>query len=324
MCIRDRSDEAGPGLYRKEDYYQYLLDITKGRRCILFSNSKAEVEENIAYLKRLAKRQQLPDIYFVHHGNVSASLREVAEQRMKQETGPMVTGATVTLELGIDLGNLERIVQTGTTYSVSSFVQRLGRTGRRGNPSEMWFAFRREVEEEDDVLYRGIHWEFLYALAVIRLYLRERWIEPIAGDPLPYGLLYHQTMSFLAGAGEASPAVLAQNLLTLTPFQKITKEEYRELLLYMLDRDQLEKTETGTLMIGLRGEQKINDYDFFSVFETGKEITVCHRETVIGTIQEFYPPGTRFSLAGQNWEVLEVESKQGRVYVCLLYTSRCV
>ncbi len=309
------SDEAGPGLYRKEDYYQYLLDITKGRRCILFSNSKAEVEENIAYLKRLAKRQHLPDIYFVHHGNVSASLREVAEQRMKQETGPMVTGATVTLELGIDLGNLERIVQTGTTYSVSSFVQRLGRTGRRGNPSEMWFAFRREVEEEDDVLYRGIHWEFLYALAVIRLYLRERWIEPIAGDPLPYGLLYHQTMSFRAGAGEASPAVLAQNLLTLTPFQKITKEEYRELLLYMLDRDQLEKTETGTLMIGLRGEQKINDYDFFSVFETGKEITVCHRETVIGTIQEFYPPGTRFSLAGQNWEVLEVESKQGRVYV---------
>ena len=132
------------------------------------------MEENIAYLKRLAKRQQLPDIYFVHHGNVSASLREVAEQRMKQETGPMVTGATVTLELGIDLGNLERIVQTGTTYSVSSFVQRLGRTGRRGNPSEMWFAFRREVEEEDDVLYRGIHWEFLYALAVIRLYLRER------------------------------------------------------------------------------------------------------------------------------------------------------
>ena len=57
------------------------------------------MEENIAYLKRLAKRQHLPDIYFVHHGNVSASLREVAEQRMKQETGPMVTGATVTLSL---------------------------------------------------------------------------------------------------------------------------------------------------------------------------------------------------------------------------------
>ncbi|MFQ9800435.1 MAG: hypothetical protein ACLR23_17680 [Clostridia bacterium] len=59
------------------------------------------------------------------------------------------------------------------------------------------------------------------------------------------------------GGGEASPAVLAQNLLTLTPFQKITKEEYRELLLYMLDRDQLEKTETGTLMIGLRGSRRL-------------------------------------------------------------------
>src|ERR1039458_981297 len=81
-------------------------------------------------------------IYHVHHGSIAAPLREAAEEAMRNPDQPAVTAATVTLELGIDIGQLDRIIQLGTPNSVSSFLQRLGRSGRRGQPSEMWFAFR--------------------------------------------------------------------------------------------------------------------------------------------------------------------------------------
>ena len=124
------------------DYYKDLYEQTLNRKCIIFSNSKSEVESNIAHLKRIAKIRHTKDVYFVHHASISTTLRKQAEETMKQEDELAVTGATLTLELGIDLGKLDRIVQTGSPFTVSSFVQRLGRSGRRGQPSEMLFFFK--------------------------------------------------------------------------------------------------------------------------------------------------------------------------------------
>ena len=107
------------------DYYKDLYEKTLNKKCIIFSNSKSEVEENIAHLKKIAKNRNTKDIYYVHHANISNSLRRQAEEQMKSEEENAITGATVTLELGIDLGKLDRIVQTGSPFTVSSFVQRL-------------------------------------------------------------------------------------------------------------------------------------------------------------------------------------------------------
>lgn len=107
------------------DYYEDLYEKTLNKKCIIFSNSKSEVEDNIAHLKRISKIKNTKDVYFVHHANVSNTLRSQAEEHMKNEEEIAIAGATLTLELGIDLGNLDRIVQTGSPYTVSSFVQRL-------------------------------------------------------------------------------------------------------------------------------------------------------------------------------------------------------
>ena len=107
------------------DYYKDLYEKTLNKKCIIFSNSKSEVEENIAHLKKIAKNRNTKDIYYVHHANISNSLRRQAEEQMKSEEENAITGATLTLELGIDLGKLDRIVQTGSPFTVSSFVQRL-------------------------------------------------------------------------------------------------------------------------------------------------------------------------------------------------------
>ena len=107
------------------NYYKDLYDKTLNKKCIIFSNSKSEVESNIAHLKKIAKMNNTKDIYYVHHANISNALRRQAEEQMKLEDENAITGATLTLELGIDLGKLDRIVQTGSPFSVSSFIQRL-------------------------------------------------------------------------------------------------------------------------------------------------------------------------------------------------------
>ena len=126
----------------------------------------------------MAAKKQTPDIYFTHHGNVSGGLREYAEREMRTSDYKTVVGATVTLELGIDVGDLERIIETGTPYSVSSFVQRLGRSGRRTGISEMMFLFDKkdqdDTEQKNKEFYQQIDWDMILCIALIELYTKEK------------------------------------------------------------------------------------------------------------------------------------------------------
>lgn len=271
------------------EYYQYLYERTLNKKCILFSNSKSEVEANISNLKKIAGRNHTKDIYYVHHANISTSLREYAEEQMKNEEETGVTGATLTLELGIDLGKLDRIVQTGSPFSVSSFVQRLGRSGRRDNPSEMLFVFKKEENSDNAEFYKTIDFEFLKCIAIIQLYLGEKWIEPTERNTLNFSLLYHQTMSYLFSVGSAMPKELASQILTLAPFKDIEKEDYKNMLRYLILNEQIEKDENEALLIGMKGERKVNNFNFFSVFNTNLEYSVKNDSQEIGTVQIPYP-----------------------------------
>lgn len=296
-------------------YYRYLYDVTFGKKCILFSNSKAETEQNIAKLKELAKLNRTPDVYMVHHGHISSFNRELTEEKMRESEDKLVTAATHTLELGIDIGQLDRIIQTGCPMSVSSFVQRLGRSGRRGQPSEMLFVFREVINDSKEKFFEAINWSFLRTLATINLYLEEKWVEPISPKKYPINVLYHQTMSYIASNGEVTPPLLAQNILSLSPFENITKDEYKELLYFMIEHKQLERTENNGLSIGEAGEVKISHYGFYSVFDTLDEYIVnCNGER-IGMVQLPFVEGQRFALAGKSWIVLELDEKKQTIYV---------
>ncbi len=298
-----------------ENYYNYLYESTTGKRCILFSNSKGEVEENIAHLRRIAEQKKRGDCYLVHHANISPALREFAEQRMKSSELPVCTGATVTLELGIDLGRLERIVQTGCPLTVSGLVQRLGRTGRRGGVAEMRFAFRYDMSLPPQEFYKEVNWDFVCCIAMILLYTRERWIEPMYLPKLPYSLLYHQTMSYMASQGEVQPQALAKYILTLGVFSHVSKEDYLCLLRHLLQNGQLERSESGGLLIGTKGEAAVNNYEFLAVFSVPDEFSVRCGAEEIGTVQSPFPEGAQFALAGQAWEVTELDKKEHRIYV---------
>ncbi len=298
-----------------ENYYEYLYESTRQKRCILFSNSKGEVEENIAHLKRLSEKNHGNDCYLVHHANISPALREFAEKRMKSGELPVCTGATVTLELGIDLGHLERIVQTGCPLTVSGLVQRLGRTGRRGGEAEMRFAFRHDMSLPPNDFYKEINWDLVMCIAQILLYTREKWVEPMYLPSLPYSLLFHQTMSIMTANGSLSPKDLARQVLTLSVFKNVTKEDYLLLLRHLLENGMLERGEDGALLIGEKGEAVVNNYEFLAVFSVPVEYSVRNNSEEIGTVQNPFPVGNQFALAGQAWEVVELDKKAMIIYV---------
>ena len=251
-----------------------------------------------------------PDRFLIHHGNLSSSFRESAEDLMRDEETKLTTCTTATLELGIDIGRLERAFQIDAPFTVSSFLQRMGRTGRRGEPSEMWFVMREEQPEARALMPETIPWKLLQGIALVQLYLEDRWVEPPRLDGLPYSLLYHQTMAVLASSGEMAPQELAREVLTLTPFHRVSLEDYQVLLRHLLDIDQIERTEGGGLIVGLAGERQINDFRFYAVFATDEEFTVRSESQELGTIVQPPPVGERIAIAGAVWVIEEIDYKR--------------
>ena len=294
--------------------FGYIYGHTKGKKCLVFVNSREECETVTTTLRGYCERMHEPDRFLIHHGNLSSSYRETAEAVMKDESQFRTTVTTATLELGIDIGRLERAFQIDAPWTVSSFLQRMGRTGRREAPPEMWFVMREDEPEARAMLPSTVPWKLLQGIALVQLYLEERWCEPPRLERLPYSLLYHQTMSVLAGSGELSPKALADRVLTLQYFRHVTQEDYKCLLRHLIAQDHIQQTEQGGLMVGLAGERVVNSFKFYGVFQESEEYTVRSESQELGTVVLPPPVGEKLAIAGHVWQVLEVDHKRHLVY----------
>ena len=304
------------GVAKLDPGYEFLYDAVYGKKAIVFSNSREETEYVTATLRQIAKARGERDIFLIHHGNLSASLREDAEQKMKDESFTQaVTCATVTMELGIDIGRLERVAQIGAPTTVSGFLQRLGRSGRRGTPPEMIMVYREDTPLPNAPLPEIIPWDLLRGIGIIDLYSEQRFIEPPKIKKMPLSLAFHQTLSISASVGELSARELAERVLSLPPLSHITKETYRELLVSMINSDYLEMTEEKGIIVGLAGERIINSYKFYAVFKDSEDYTVRCDSEEIGTITTPPPVGDRFALAGRVWEVKELDITRKLIFV---------
>ncbi len=295
--------------------YEYIYECVQGKKCIVFSNSREETEYVTATLREIAELRGEPDRYLIHHGFLSASIREEAEAKLKAEEEDVVTCATVTLELGIDIGRLERIVQLDSPTTVSNFLQRLGRSGRRGDPPEMMMVFREEEALPNTPLPQLIPWGLLRAIAIVQLYIEERFIEPPSVKKMPLSLLFQQTLSIVASSGELTGAKLAERVLSLPPFKNVEREDYKRLLLSMLEQDYLDMTDEKGFIVGLKGERLINNFKFYAVFKDSDDYTVRCGSDEIGVITFPPPVGDRFALAGRVWEVEELDMPRKLIYV---------
>lgn len=309
--LEEKTDDAPTGA---DPGLGYIFEHTRGKKCLVFVNSREECETVTTTLRQYCELRREPDRFLIHHGNLSASYRETAEGVMKDESQYLTTVTTATLELGIDIGRLERAFQIDAPWTVSSFLQRMGRTGRRDTPPEMWFVMREDEPEARAMLPSTIPWKLLQGIALVQLYLEDRWVEPPRLDRLPFSLLYHQTMSTLASCGELSPRALADRVLRLRYFHRISQEDYKVLLRHLVDTNHIQRTEQGGLIVGLAGERVVNSYRFYGVFQENEEYTVRSESQELGTVVLPPPVGEKLAIAGHVWVVLDVDRKRHLVY----------
>ena len=309
--LEEKTDEApknaDPGI-------GYIYEHTRSKKCLVFVNSREECETVTTTLRQYCDLQHERDRFLIHHGNLSASYRETAEGVMKDDSQYMTTVTTATLELGIDIGRLERAFQIDAPWTVSSFLQRMGRTGRRESPPEMWFVMREDEPEARAMLPSTIPWKLLQGISLVQLYLEERWCEPPRLDRFAYSLLYHQTMSTLASCGEMSPKALADRILRLHYFHRVSQDDYKVLLRHLIKTDHIQQTEQGGLIVGLAGERVVNSFKFYGVFVESEEYTVRSESQELGTVCLPPPIGEKLAIAGHVWVVLDIDHKRHLVY----------
>ncbi|MBQ7607822.1 MAG: DEAD/DEAH box helicase [Desulfovibrionaceae bacterium] len=300
-----------PGLH-------FVFTHTAGKKCLVFVNSREECEVVTTRLRQICEERKEADRFLIHHGNLSTSYREMAEEAMRNPKETRSTVTTSTLELGIDIGRLERVFQLDAPFSVASFLQRLGRTGRRGNPPEMCFVIREKPWSAEATLPEVLPWKLMQSVALIQLYREERWVEPPRLNKVPYSLLYHQTLSTITSEGELSPPMLAGRILTLASFQSVSQDDFRTLLRHMLETEILTRTDRGGLILGPKGEIQTSSYKFYAVFKENEEYTVRDAHQELGTIVNPPPVGDKIAIAGHVWLVEDIDYKRHLIHCSLV------
>lgn len=289
-------------------YYKDLLESVKGKDCLIFANSRLSAEKTARSLDIVASKYGTGNMVSVHHGSISKEFRKDAEERMKDRYRRTVTVATSSLELGIDVGSMERIIQVDPPMSCMSMLQRMGRSGRRGGRQDMTILCNDDAERPwTDVM--GVSANLIKSIALIEL-AKEGWTEPLREEKIPYGLLFHQTLEYMASGTGCRFSDLWNDVLTMYPFRDISENEYKVLLRHMVSTGILERMNDGTLLIGKNGEHLVFGHDFCSVFDVRPEIDIFIDGRPLGSIQETPEVGECIQLAGRVWEVIAV-SKDG-------------
>lgn len=295
--------------------YEFVHSSCKNKRAIVFSNSREETELVCATMHQICAKKGTDDHFYIHHGNLSAAIREDTERAIKDEEKKAVACATVTLELGIDIGKLERIINIEAPNTVSGFLQRLGRSGRRDMSPEMVAVFRETTPLPYAPFYELLPWRLMQMIAIVQLYLESKFIEPLSEKKYPLSLLLHQTLSILSSSGGMSPARLAAKVLSLSAFASVPREVYKELLISLIKNEIIEQTEEKHLIVGVRGERITGNFKFYAVFQDSEDFSVKSGSEEIGTISSPVPVGERFALAGRVWEVTELDISHRLIYV---------
>ena len=286
----------------------HLFDTLRGESNLIFANSKRQVELFAELLRRKSEDRRLPEEFFVHHGSLSKDLRHHVEQSLKSDKRPMTAVCTSTLELGVDIGSVTSIAQIGPPHEVASLRQRLGRSGRRGEPA----ILRMYVTEANltpqtpylDRLRPGIY----QATAMVQL-LIEGWCEPPRTGYLHLSTLIQQILSLIAQYGGATAADLWRTLVKTGPFRHLQQVQFTTLLRAMGQEDLLVQTDSGLLLHGPVGERIVNHYDFYAAFSAPEEFTLFHAGKMIGMLPIDSPleAGGMLIFAGRRWVIVDID-----------------
>jgi ATP-dependent helicase Lhr and Lhr-like helicase len=276
--------------------------LHRGEKRLVFCDSRARVEELVVELRKRGVET------FVSHSSLSHDERQRAEAAFAGATDCVIV-ATSTLELGIDVGDLDRVIQIDAPYTVSSFLQRLGRSGRRrGQRRNCLF-----LTTTDEA--------FLRAAALLHLW-KKGYVEPVVPPPLPYHILAQQLMALSLQEGGIGRATWRDWIGSVSAFAQVSPDEITAIIQHIVCKGILFEEE-GILAMGHAGEQQFsyrNFLEFFSVFSSPPLVRVFCGQSEIGQVHELTfhirdEAPTILTLAGRGWVVNYIDWPRRRAYV---------
>ncbi len=298
--------DAGGAVYT--EIADHLFGCLRGRDNLVFANSRNDVEIYADQLVHRSAAERVPNEFRPHHGNLSKEIREATERQLKDPTLPATAISTSTLELGIDIGSVASVAQVGPPPSVSSLWQRLGRSGRRDDPAVLRLYI---IEDSLDARSRpaaALRCNVVLAVAMVRLML-DRWLESPEDPGFNYSTLVQQILSVIAQVGGATASDLYGALGGPGPFRLVDQKRFIRLLRAMASHDLLVQNTEGLLLPGRVGERRLNNYHFYTAFQTAREWSVVTGGRTLGAIPIYQPLqiGKLLILAGKRWKVTAVD-----------------
>lgn len=314
---REATTEAGRIPAHLERIADHLFRNLRGSDNLIFANSRSRVEQLAHLLRERSEKERVPNEFLPHHGSLSRELRTEAEDLLRNERRPGNVVCTTTLEMGIDVGNVDSVAQVGCPPSVASLNQRLGRSGRRGGQPAV---LRLYIEEEGDLELCGtrdrLRPDVAQTTAMLQLMLR-RWCEPPVEEALQLSTLIQQILSLIAQHGSVTALDAWQALCKSGPFRRVSAAMFEELLRTLGEGEYLSQTHQGELVVGAAGERELNHYSFFSAFPTTEEFRIVLEGRTLGSmpIAEPLQPRSPLLFAGRAFHVTRVDDRRRVVEV---------
>lgn len=290
---------------------QHLFKHLRGSNNLVFANARGNVEGYTDRLARMCAAANLPQEFFAHHGSLSRELRLHVEEQLKRGDRPLTVVCTSTLEMGIDIGAVKTVAQIGRPPSVASLRQRLGRSGRRGEPAVLRLYIEEATVTDRSSPQDAIRAELVETIAMVNLLLG-KWIEPPVAGLVHGSTFVQQLLSLIAQHGGVSAADAYTLLCESGPFLHVTRAMYKALLRQLAAHDLIEQMKDGLLIHGSKGEKLVNHYDFYTAFVTPDEYRLMAAGTLLGTLPLLIPvmEGSFLIFAGRRWRVLDVDQEK--------------
>lgn len=292
LCL-DVADAAG-----------VVAQAARGKKSLIFVESRSKAERVSHALSGRGVE------VFIHHSSVSRAERALAEEQFARGHNTAIV-CTSTMELGIDVGDLDQVIQLDAPSSVASVLQRMGRTGRRAKTRSNCTFVCLSPES------------LLQAVALLRL-VESGWVEDVHPAAHAMHVLAHQVMALILQEGGLSRHRLLPWIETAYQFSTVRPERLQELIDTMLRRNILYEAD-GLLSLGERGEKlygRKNFYELYAVFTAQPVMRVLHGRADVGYVQSLFVSMHRwnegplcFRLAGRAWEVEQVDWSRAVLHV---------
>jgi ATP-dependent helicase Lhr and Lhr-like helicase len=281
----------------QENAAKVIAALYRGEKRLVFCDSKRLVEQLGAQLRELGVTTHLI------HASLSLDERRRAELAFAEGRDCVIV-STSALELGLDVGDLDRVIQVNAPLTVAAFLQRLGRSGRRPGTRRncLFLALR-----EDDLLLA----------AGLLLAWSRGFVEPVAAPPSPRHITAQQLLALCLQEGRVGERTWQEWL----PLPALTVDA-PEITAYLVEHGYLD-TDGGMLFIGPEAERQFGHRHFMSlmaVFTAPPEFTVLHGRDEIGRVDPSLladrVEGPRLLLlGGRSWRVTWTDWKRRRCFV---------